>query len=58
MDGDQVPVIPFEEVEGSVGMELPAQYGPAELNRGKINGVIVMVRVVLEAHWPAEGVNV
>ena len=46
------------DVVGSAGIELPAQYGPKVPNDGVVVGVIVMVRVTLEAHCPLFGVNV
>lgn len=57
MTGLQEPVIPFKDVEGRDGIEVPAQYGPAALNDGKVLGVIVIVRLTVVAHWPAPGVN-
>lgn len=56
--GLQVPVIPFVDVVGNAGIEAPEQYGPAELKVGVTLGVIVIVRVVCAAHWPAVGVKV
>ena len=50
--------MPFVEVVGSAGMEAPEQYGPGVVNVGVVDWVISIVRVVVEAHCPAAGVNV
>ena len=56
--GDQLPVIPFVEVPGSVGTAAPLQIiGKAE-KIGVLLGVIVCVNVTVSAHCPADGVNV
>ena len=56
--GDQVPVTPFVEVAGSVGGTEPVQIGPIAAKVGVTFELIVTVRVVLTAHWPAEGIKV
>jgi len=58
IEGLQVPETPFKEVEGNAGIEAPAQKGPTLLNDGSVLGVIVIVRLAVEAHWPELGVNV
>ena len=56
--GDQLPVIPFVEVPGSVRTAAPLQIiGKAE-KIGVLLGVIVCVNVTVSAHCPADGVNV
>jgi hypothetical protein len=56
--GDHNPWIPLVDVVGSAGIELPAQYGPNVPKEGAVFGVMVIVRVTLEAHCPLFGVNV
>lgn len=56
--GDQVPVIPLVEVVGKAGMVAPLQYGPTAANAGVMLGFMVIVKVVVVAHWPAVGVKV
>ena len=56
--GLQVPVIPFVDVVGRAGAVLFWQSGPICVNAGVTFGVIVIVKVVVVAHWPAAGVNV
>ena len=56
--GDQVPVMPFVEVVGNAGIVAPEQYGPTDANVGVIFGSIVIVKVVVVAQPPADGVNV
>jgi hypothetical protein len=58
MSGDQLPVIPLVDAVGRPGILLPAQYGPNVPKEGVGFGVIVIVRVTLEAHCPASGVKV
>jgi hypothetical protein len=58
MAGDQEPWMPLVDVVGRAGMLLPAQYGPKVPKDGFVAGVIVIVRVTLDAHCPALGVNV
>ena len=50
MVGDQVPVIPFAEVDGSVGTTEPVQIGPIALNVGTILELTVTFIVVTVAH--------
>ena len=50
MAGDHTPVIPFVDVVGSAGIKLPEQYGPKVLKDGVVAGVIVIVRVTVNAH--------
>jgi len=58
MAGDQLPVTPLLDVVGSAGMLLPLQYALTALNVGMTFELMVMVRVMLEAHCPTLGVNV
>jgi len=53
-----VPFMPFAEVVGSAGIEAPEQYGPGVENVGVVSGLIIIVRVVVVAHWPGSGVKV
>ena len=50
MAGDHVPEIPLVDVVGSAGMLLLAQYGPKVPKDGVVLGVMVIVRVTVEAH--------
>ena len=50
--------MPLADVTGSSGMVVPEQYGPTDENAGVMLGLIVIVRFVVVAHWPDEGVNV
>ena len=50
--------MPFVEVVGSVGATEPVQMGPIAAKVGVTFELIVTVRVVLTAHWPAEGIKV
>ena len=56
--GDQVPVIPFADVNGSTGATSPVQIGAMTAKVGVTFGLTVTVNVVVDAHWPASGVNV
>ena len=56
--GDQVPVMPFIDVNGSTGATSPEQIGATATKVGVTLGVIVTVNVVVVAHWPASGVKV
>ena len=60
VEGDQVPVMPFVEVAGSVGTIPPAHMVNAvpKSNVGVMFGLTVTVNVVVVAHCPAVGVNV
>ena len=55
--GDQVPVIPFVEIVGSVN-EPPLQIGAIALNVGVTGAPTFTVNVAVVAHWPAFGVKV
>lgn len=55
--GDQVPLIPLFEVEGSVIVP-PEQIAAIGLNVGVVEGLTVTLNVVVVAHCPAVGVNV
>ena len=56
--GDQVPVMPLVDVNGSTGATAPEQIGVTAAKVGVMLGVTVTVNVVVVAHWPASGVNV
>ena len=58
--GDQVPVMPFTEVAGSVGTPPPEQMDNVvpNVNVGVTFGFTVTLKVALSAHCPASGVNV
>jgi hypothetical protein len=56
--GDQVPVIPFDDVVGSTGAVPPAQSEVAKLNVGVTFEFTVTFNVVTWAHCPPFGVNV
>ena len=56
--GLHVPVIPFVDVVGKTGAEVPLHIGAGVVNAGTVCGVIVTVTVADEAHNPADGVNV
>jgi hypothetical protein len=56
--GDQVPVIPFVDVNGSTGATEPSHIDATGLKAGVTIGVIVTVNVVVVAHKPAVGVKV
>ena len=58
MDGLHVPVKPLFDVVGSAGAADPLQIGAGVVNVGSVRGVIVTVRVAVDAHMPADGVNV
>jgi hypothetical protein len=55
--GDQVPLIPFVEVLGSVNVP-PAQMGAIGLKDGVVAGFTVTVRVAVVAQAPAAGEKV
>jgi hypothetical protein len=48
--GDQVPVMPSIELEGSVGAVEPAQIAAMAVNVGVTDGVTVTVTEVVVAH--------
>ena len=56
--GDQVPVMPLVEVVGRAAKGVPEQMGGIAAKIGVRAGVMVMVKVVVVAHWPAFGVKV
>ena len=57
--GDQVPLMPFVDVNGSTGATDPEQIGAIRAKVGVTVGVIVISKVVVAvAHWPTAGVNV
>jgi hypothetical protein len=56
--GLQVPVMPFEDIAGSIGATLFWQSGPIWANAGVIELVIVTCIVAVVAHCPAAGVKV
>ena len=56
--GDQLPVIPFAEMPGSVVVVLPLQIGGKAEKVGVLLGVTICVNVAVSAHCPAEGLNV
>jgi hypothetical protein len=58
VDGVQVPVILLLEVVGKVPGVSPEQYGPMASKVGVIIRSIVIVKVCVVAHCPADGVNV
>jgi hypothetical protein len=56
--GAHVPVIPLFEVVVSGASVAPEQIGPTAVNVGVMFALTTIVRVVVEAHWPAVGVKV
>jgi hypothetical protein len=56
--GLHVPVIPLFDVVGSDGAVLFWHSGPIAVNVGVICGLMVILRVAVVAHCPADGVNV
>jgi hypothetical protein len=50
--------MPLLDVVGNAVISAPEQYGPTAVNAGVVLAVMLMVRVVVVAHCPAEGVNV
>ena len=56
--GDQVPVMPFNEVVGNTGAAEPEQIGVIAANVGVTVGFTVTASVAVVAHWPASGVKV
>ena len=60
IEGDQVPLMPFNDVAGKDGADAPAQI-PREVpkaNAGVIIGLTVTAKLVLNAHCPASGVKI
>ena len=58
VEGDQVPLTPFNELGGNPPGVVFWQYGPSCVNVGKVGLVMTMVMVVIDAHCPALGVKV
>jgi hypothetical protein len=56
--GNQVPMMPFKEFNGSTSGVSFRQYGPNCVNVGVTIGLTVMVIVVTLAHCPTFGVKV
>ena len=56
--GDQVPVIPLFDVNGSTGATEPSHIAATGLKVGVTFALTVIVNVVVVAHCPASGVNV
>ena len=56
--GDQIPVIPFNDVVGKRLKAAPEQIAATGLKVGVTFGLTVIVKVAVVAHWPAVGVNV
>ena len=56
--GDQVPVIPFNDVAGNADNVPPEQIGATALNVGVTLLLTVIVNEAVVAHCPAVGVNV
>ena len=56
--GDQVPVMPFNDVVGNGAMPAPAQMAATGVKVGVVVGLTVIVIVVVDAHCPAVGVKV
>jgi hypothetical protein len=56
--GAQVPVMPLLEVVGSGASVAPEHIGATAVNVGVTFGLTVIVKVVVVAHCPADGVNV
>jgi len=57
-DGDQVPLIPFNDSSGKVGDGAPLQIGAGAINIGTTKLFTLIVTVNGEAHIPLLGVNV
>ena len=56
--GDQVPVIPFNDVVGNADNAPPEQIGATALNVGVTLLLTVIVNDAVVAHCPTVGVNV
>jgi len=56
--GDQLPVIPFNDVVGNADNVPPEQIGATALNVGVTFALTVIVNKAVVAHCPTEGVNV
>lgn len=55
--GNQVPVIPFVDINGSTGAVVPEQIAATGSNVGITVGLTDTAKVVDVAHWPASGVK-
>ena len=56
--GDQIPVMPLNDVVGNGASVPPEQIAVTGLNVGVTFGLTVIVKVVVVAHCPAVGVKV
>ena len=56
--GDQLPVIPFNDVVGNADNVPPEQIGATALNVGATLLLTVIVNEAVVAHCPTVGVNV
>ena len=56
--GDQLPVIPFNDVVGNADKVPPEQIGATALNVGVTLLLTVIVNEAIVAHCPTVGVNV
>ena len=57
--GDQVPLMPFVDLNGNTGAVEPSHIAATAAKVGVTLGVIVISKVVVAvAHWPTAGVNV
>ena len=56
--GDQLPVILLRDVVGNAVKAAPGQIAATGLKSGVVPALTVMVKVVVDAHCPAVGVNV
>jgi hypothetical protein len=60
VDGFQLPVTPFVEVDGNAGtvpfVQMVNEF--PKLNTGVTIGFTVTANEAVSAHWPASGVNV
>ena len=56
--GDQLPLIPLNDVVGNGASVAPEQIAVIGLNVGITFGLTVIVKVVVVAHCPTVGVNV
>ena len=56
--GDHVPVILLRDVVGKADKATPEQIAATGLKVGVVPALTAMVKVVIDAHCPAVGVNV
>ena len=56
--GDQLPVMLLRDVVGKAVRASPEQIAATGLKVGVLPALTVMVKVVVDAHCPAVGVNV